>query len=368
MKRIISVLISAIILCSFIGCFNVNAKTPDGYVIVSFEDYGVRLQKDINEGSVDFIKPMEIIVPETVVEYYKGDNVAAVTVRALNKAGISLSYEGTVSDSFYLAAIKNFTNKYYGKVSSFGEFDAGPASGWMVKHNNKFIDRSASAVSVENGDYINWAYSCQIGADIGCDWSRQSAKITGLKFYTENVTLSPSFSNNVKNYELRMPEGSKSVCLVALAENYWSEVTYKVGSKKYKYRSDIPVSNGTVIVIESKFVPEYGKPATDTDKITLTVKTGESSVTLNKSSIVLKYKQSETLKAELTGSKKVTWVSSDPKVASVDQSGKVIAAGRGKAVITAQNEKGDTAQCTVDVKYSFAQWLIIIVLFGWIWY
>ena len=112
-----------------------------------------------------------------------------------------------------------------------------------------------------------------------------------------------------------------------------------------------------------------GQSASDTDKVTLTVKIyGDSSIKLNKDSLKLNYKKSETLSAELTGAKKVTWSSSDEKVAKVDENGKVTATGRGNAVITAQNEKGASAQCQVKVTYSFLQWIIVILLFGWIWY
>lgn len=368
-KKVLAVLFAVIIITSLFTVVFASAKSADGYVTVSFEDFGQRVRKEIDEGYVDFIKPMGVIVPETKVEYYKGENIADITLRLLKKLNMTSEYSGSASSGFYLSSIGNFSNKNYGTVSSFGEFDAGPSSGWMVTFNNRFIDRSASEIKAENGDYICWKYSCSIGADIGCDWSNQSAKISGFNFTPDTLTLSPAFSKSVKNYDLRAPEGTRSVQVEALMENYWSEVTYKSGSKTYKYKSDIPVSNGTVIVIESKFIPMVGQSASDTDKITLTVRIGEdSSIRLNKESLKLNYKKSETLTAQLTGSEKVSWSSSDTSVAVVDENGKVTAAGKGTAVITAKNEKGDTAQCQVKVTYSFVQWIIIIVLFGWIWY
>ena len=65
----------------------------------------------------------------------------------------------------------------------------------------------------------------------------------------------------------------------------------------------------------------------------------------------------------------LVWSSSDEKVASVDQNGRVRAVGRGAAVITCATQDGYACSTfTVKVDYSFWQWLIKIVLFGWIWY
>ncbi len=67
--------------------------------------------------------------------------------------------------------------------------------------------------------------------------------------------------------------------------------------------------------------------------------------------------------------KTVTWTSSNPDVATVDASGNVTAKGSGTATITATTEDGGhTASCTVTVKTAWWQWLIKILMFGWLWY
>ena len=367
-RKILSVFFTALIIVSLFTVIQSSAKSAAGYVTVSFEDFGVRQKKDISDGTVDFVKPMGVIVPETKVEYYKGENIADVTLRLIKKLGMTTTSDGDTSSSFYLSSIGNFENKNYGHVSSFGEFDAGPTSGWMVMHNNKFISTSASQVTADDGDYVCWKYSCSLGADIGCDWSNMSAKFSGFKITPASAAMTPAFSKSVKNYQINVPSGTKSIKLEAQNENYWSDVTYKVGSKAYKFRSDIPVADGTKIVVESQFIPMVGQSATDKDKVTFTVKINKSSLNMNKESITLNYKKSETLSTDYSGFGKVRWTSSDTKVAVVDENGKVTATGRGKAVITAADFDGNTAECQVTVKYSFIQWVIVIVLFGWIWY
>ena len=92
--------------------------------------------------------------------------------------------------------------------------------------------------------------------------------------------------------------------------------------------------------------------------------------------ITLNYKKSTTLnptiKADEGAEYTVKYESSNPKVASVDKNGKVTALKKGTAKITCTvtESNGNTVSdtCNVTVKYNFGQWLIIILLFGWIWY
>jgi uncharacterized protein YjdB len=54
---------------------------------------------------------------------------------------------------------------------------------------------------------------------------------------------------------------------------------------------------------------------------------------------------------------------------AVFENGKIRAVGRGTAVITCTTQDGFAKDsCTVNVGYSFGQWIIKILLFGWIWY
>ena len=68
----------------------------------------------------------------------------------------------------------------------------------------------------------------------------------------------------------------------------------------------------------------------------------------------------------------VEYLTSNPLVATVDSYGNVKATGTGNATITctATDEYGNTVSdtCNVKVSYAWWQWIIVIVLFGWIWY
>ena len=68
----------------------------------------------------------------------------------------------------------------------------------------------------------------------------------------------------------------------------------------------------------------------------------------------------------------VKWESSNISVVSVDNDGNIhgLKKGSAKVTCTVTDSYGNTYSdsCNVNVKYSGVQWVIIIVLFGWIWY
>ena len=72
---------------------------------------------------------------------------------------------------------------------------------------------------------------------------------------------------------------------------------------------------------------------------------------------------------EAAYSAEIVWSSSNESVATVNENGEIYGANLGTATITASTADGSViATCEVTVKYSFLQWIIIYILFGWIWY
>lgn len=107
-----------------------------------------------------------------------------------------------------------------------------------------------------------------------------------------------------------------------------------------------PKKPGTAIVTVTT---HNGKTA----KATITVKKAPGKVTLNKSgTVALAVGKKLKLKAALPEgtASALTWTSSAPKVASVDQKGNVKALKKGTAVITVETFNGKTAKVTISVK------------------
>jgi hypothetical protein len=83
----------------------------------------------------------------------------------------------------------------------------------------------------------------------------------------------------------------------------------------------------------------------------------------------LQYKSTDTLRLATSAPGPVTWSSGDPGVVRVNaETGEIRGAKTGTAVVTGRDGDGFTASVTVNVRYAWWQWLIVILLFGWIWY
>jgi hypothetical protein len=286
LKRLVSlILILLISLCFFSSVAVVEAK-GDGYVTISFEDYG-------NRGSDggDFPNALGIIISKTKVKIHSNDTIATATLRLLKSKGITYYNTGTakMGGGFYLQSIDNFTTangKHISDGYGLGEFSAGSDSGWMVSYNNWFINKGASEFYVEDGDYIRWQFTATgQGKDIGCDWENPSATIIDIE--VDKGTLSPAFSTSIKNYTLVVDSSVKSVAFEAKQENYWSKVTYSSNGKTYKCLSQIPVKNNTKIIINSQYTPKAGEDVAYSDKIIIKVqyKSKSERSTENNSSI-----------------------------------------------------------------------------------
>ncbi len=88
------------------------------------------------------------------------------------------------------------------------------------------------------------------------------------------------------------------------------------------------------------------------------------------------YMKTAQLKAEIaadTSNYTINFVSDNPDVVSVEDNGVVTGAKRGEAnvkclVTDAFGTVHESRPCKVQVRYTFWQWIIRILLFGWVWY
>jgi hypothetical protein len=138
-----------------------------------------------------------MIISSKSVPFAEGDTVADVTLRLLDAYGYSYQYSGTTKDGFYLAAIGGFTLKGI-EYDSFGEFDAGTGSGWMITLNEEFIKSGASDFKVENGDVIKWQYTCQLGEDIGDSFYQDGSDDLGFVANDEKEDAKEEIKEEIK--------------------------------------------------------------------------------------------------------------------------------------------------------------------------
>ncbi len=253
--------------------FDLSDDETEGYVIVSFEDFGERVK---NESGIKYKDELGEIIEAVEVPFEANDTAADVTMRLLDALELEYSYSGTAKNDFYLSSIGGFAlgGEYY---KEFGEFDAGAGSGFMYTINKWFANEPASEIEVADGDMIVWKYTCQFGADIGCDNENKSAEIIGLSFKNDYGELSPSFNKKKEEYTYTIPKKTDEICLEAELENYWTKVTYEVDDAEYRPMEAIPVSSGTVITIRSEYIEFAGDEPIDSDYIKIKIKKESSS-------------------------------------------------------------------------------------------
>ncbi len=143
---------------------------------------------------------------------------------------------------------------------------------------------------------------------------------------------------------------------------------------KFTKTSSAPVKNGdiglSVGACAIAVMNQYGVLTNKDITSSVKVKTNFSSFVLNNNSYAVNYKNSFTV--DYTSNypaESLIWTSSNEKVATVDANGNVYASGTGSATITVTSTDGAVNETVeVSVSYTVLQWIIVIVLFGWIWY
>ncbi|MBO4459480.1 MAG: S-layer homology domain-containing protein [Clostridiales bacterium] len=111
-------------------------------------------------------------------------------------------------------------------------------------------------------------------------------------------------------------------------------------------------TSGTYYLRLHNFFDQDNKKLNNNTGYILSVNEIKSQIDFDKNVAEVPCGKSFTLKATITGKKeKITWKSSNTKVATVDKNGKVTGKMAGKTFITATLENGSIARCEVQVQY-----------------
>ena len=115
--------------------------------------------------NLDLCDPEKVeLVPEdgwilepVAVTFYEGESVFNVLQRTCKQLKIHMEFMNTpIYNSAYIEGIHNLY-----------EFDVGELSGWMYKVNEWFPNYGCSRYQLQDGDVIHWAYTCDLGYDVG---------------------------------------------------------------------------------------------------------------------------------------------------------------------------------------------------------
>lgn len=112
---------------------------------------------DLKSGKAEFVPADGWILPASQVEFTPGETVFDVLKRVCEQGSIQMESSYTpIYGSYYIEGI----NQLY-------EFDGGGQSGWQYCVNGWFPNYGCSSYSVEDGDIIEWKYTCNLGSDVG---------------------------------------------------------------------------------------------------------------------------------------------------------------------------------------------------------
>lgn len=192
------------------------------------------------------------------------------------------------------------------------------------------------------------------------------AKDGSGKYATCTITVVQSEPEEVNVEKIKITGSTKKVApgkkitlkAVVYPENATNKgVKWKVSNKKYASVN----SRGVVTTKKAGKGKKVTVTATSLEdgkikavyKISI-MKNPVKKIKLSAKKTTLKKKQSVTIKAKFTPSKgiskELTWTSSNPKVATVNSKGKVVAKKKGKAKITAKAKDGSGKKATITIK------------------
>ena len=113
--------------------------------------------EDLDADKLEMVPSSGIILKKKNVKFSQGESVFDVLQRICQEEGIHLESSWTpIYNSAYIEGINNLY-----------EFDCGELSGWMYRVNGWYPNYGSSRYQLEQGDVVEWRYTCDLGKDIG---------------------------------------------------------------------------------------------------------------------------------------------------------------------------------------------------------
>ena len=293
--------------------------------------------------------------------------------RSLTTVHLPLNLVKICEDAFYLASknvtICSKTEDSYGKKYATnnslkfklcdGTHSATPTTTYTVTYDANGGSVSPSTVSVKAGESVSLpipsakTFKITYNANGGSGApSAQSFAVACKGWSTSSSATSASYSCGSKYTP------TNNVTLYAV----WNNATDVTVSTQIPMRSGYAFRGWSTVSNASTATVGVGSKWSITSDITLyAVWDKIPTPSYTEQNVSMNYKDS------MYVSDAVTVETSDSGVASVSGD-KITASGTGSADVTVTYADGSVCVYHIDVSYSWWQWIIVIVLFGWIWY
>lgn len=114
---------------------------------------------DISVNPPEVIPQDGIVIKTRTVKLPAGSDAFDALIAAAREQRVAVDYSGGI----YGVYIKGIGQIY--------EFGFGELSGWLFKVNGEFPDRSAGEITLKDGDFVEFVYTCDLGGDVGNKYS-----------------------------------------------------------------------------------------------------------------------------------------------------------------------------------------------------
>ena len=251
---------------------------------------------------------------------------------SLNKGNTTLDLNGTKTEKLTVTFNPSSTNTNNGltwRSDNTGIVSVDTSGNITAKSNGT----TTITVTTTNGKKATCSVTVKTSPQsISLNNSSLTLDISGTKTSKLNVNFNPTSSNT--NNSITWNSDAPGIATVDSSGNVTG------------------VANGTTTI---RATTTNGKVAT----CSVTVQTSPQSISLNKTNVTLDLVGTQNTDLKVTYNPttsnvqtSITWISSNPNVASVDSSGNVMGKANGAAVITAETANGKKTTCNVTVHTS----------------
>ena len=118
----------------------------------------------LDQEKTELVPEDGVIYQAKNVTFYEGESVFNVLSRELKVNKIHFEFVNTPA----------YNSAYIEGIGNLYEYDCGELSGWMYKVNGWFPNYGCSRYKLEDGDVVEIVYTCDLGADVGGEYSAKN--------------------------------------------------------------------------------------------------------------------------------------------------------------------------------------------------
>ena len=100
-----------------------------------------------------------VILAEHTYVLRSGDSVFDLLNRVCRYNKIQMEYQGANKNAYGSAYVQGINYLY--------EYSCGHLSGWMFRVNGEYPGKGCSNYILQDGDQVEWVYTCDLGRDVG---------------------------------------------------------------------------------------------------------------------------------------------------------------------------------------------------------